>query len=204
MTTEVQLQIIQLIVIIVGAVAVWMNTRNRRTDAGTAVVVANAAALAADTKQAEAFTAQSIENHNERRFLQEQVTVLRESVAAGLATNTALQGRLDRLQVKADSSEEKVRNNETQMSELNKARSADQAIIAEMKAEIRDLNKTIVTLTDENKDLKTRFNDLFERFIIVQANVAATPPTPAIPLTIAENQAPETNSGVTAAESSTP
>jgi peptidoglycan hydrolase CwlO-like protein len=143
MTTEIQLQIIQIIMWIVGGVLLWLNTRNRRTDAQTA-------GLAADAKQADAVTALALMNNQERQAaqserqnVQEQVSVLRETVAAEHATNAALQAQFDKLQLKADASAAQVRSLENDMNTVTQARTADQARINSLEAEIKELNKTI-------------------------------------------------------------
>jgi chromosome segregation ATPase len=101
-------------------------------------------------KQADAVTALALMNNQERQDaqgerlnIQEQVSLLRENFAGAKAINGELQARLDRLQIKADSSEAQVHLLENQMANLTVARTSDQATIAEMKSEIKDLNKTI-------------------------------------------------------------
>ncbi len=175
MTPEIQLQILEIVILILGAGVFWANTRNRRTDASTAVI-------AADAKQADAVTALALMNNQERiaaqqerQFMQEQVSVLREAIAATKATNVELQGRLDRLQVKYDASETQARSLEKQMSELTQARTADQTIIAEMKAEIISLNKTIAARDETIKGLEKRINELYERVIGTKTSTSQMP-----------------------------
>lgn len=154
MTPEIQLQLLQLAIIIATSVAVWMNTRNRRTDASTAVI-------AADAKQANAVTELALMNYEERKALSESVSVVRDKLSY-------LQGQYDKEQQTAT---KKIDGLESQMKELG---TNYEARIHGLETEITGLNKIIAARDETIAELKNQVKTLsetVEKFLLAQTTI---------------------------------